>query len=272
QAVLVEEVPAERLAGVYNLVMAVFGLGLVAGPALGTYLAARWGDRPVFLLAGGLYAAATTVLGGLRPHPPRPGRRRRSWTPRGRPRLFQWTLFAAGLAVVQGLAFPFVVPYLKQVGRLPTEALGILGSAGVLAGTLAAPVWGRVGQRRGLPATLGRGMLLVTAGWILFLWHPDRLDVVLAATLLRGVGEAARGLAGVAVGRTVRAEEAGTAFGLFNFATELAGAFAPLLGGLLYDRWPVLPFALAALATGMLGWWLVEGLPGRPWRPPGLEV
>ncbi|HBQ94671.1 MAG TPA: MFS transporter, partial [Sulfobacillus sp.] len=50
--------------------------------------------------------------------------------------------------------------------------------------------------------------------------------------------------------------------------TESAGALAPLPGGILYTHWPYAPLVLAALLTGMIAWWLVNGLPGRSVPPP----
>lgn len=269
QAVVLAEAPEERLSTAYNVVMSVFGAGMVLGPPVGGYLAVHFSYSLVFVISGILYAFSTICLFPVHSHrPDKPPRRRPKWTPRQRPRLFQWMLFSAGLAVVQGISGPFVVPYWKTVGHLSVETIGFLGSVGILSGTLAGPLWGRIGERVGLPRALGIGMGLVTMGWIALIWAPESVGWGIFSGIVRGGGESARGLSGVAVGRTVRHHEAGTAYGLFNLVTELAGALAPLPGGLLFSRWPTMPLAVTAFFTGILAWWLVNGLPGRPTPVP----
>ncbi|MDA8194431.1 MAG: MFS transporter [Thermaerobacter sp.] len=271
QAIIVSEAPAHGLSNAYNLVMGVFGAGMVVGPTAGGYLALHLGYRPVFYVSGCIYLASTLCLTPIRPHPSAPRTiPRAAWTPRQRPRLFQWMLFAGALGAVQGMAWPFVVPYLKTVGHLSVETIGLLGSAGVFCATVSGPVWARIGERASIPRALGYGLGLATAGWMALLWSPTSVGWVLLSGVLRGVGEGSRGLSGVAIGRTIRQDEAGTAYGLFNLATELAGALAPLPGGTLYAHWPGAPLVLTAFLTAVLAWWLVNGLPGRPTPiPPG---
>ncbi len=276
QAVVLEEASPQNLSSAYNVVMSVFGAGMVVGPTIGGYLATHYSYSLVFVISGSLYAVSTLVLCPIKSHPPiksQKGQSKKfSWTPRRRPRLFQWMLFSAGLAMVQGLAWPFVVPYWKSVGHLSMQTIGFLGSAGILFGTLSGPVWGKIGQRWGIPRSLGYGMGLVTMGFMALIWAPSSVGWGLCAGILRGTGEGSRGLAGVAVGRTIRRQEAGMAYGLFNFVTELAGAVAPVPGGLLYAHWPYAPLVVAAFFTGIIAWWLVNGLPGRPRPAPPLST
>ncbi len=271
QAVIITEAKSEHLSTAYNVVMSVFGAGMVIGPTIGGYLATHDSYTLVFVISGMLYAISTLAILPIKPHPPgpnRPHRSRFSWTPQQRPRLFQWMIFSAGLAMVQGLAWPFVVPYWKSVGHLSMETIGLLGSTGIFFGTISGPVWGKIGERVGIPRSLGYGMGLVTMGFMALIWAPSSVGWGLFSGLLRGSGEGSRGLAGVAVGRTIRRQEAGTAYGLFNLVTELAGAIAPLPGGLLFAHWPYAPLVVAAFCTGIIAWWLINGLPGRPTPAP----
>lgn len=271
QAVIITEAKSEHLSTAYNVVMSVFGAGMVIGPTIGGYLATHDSYTLVFVISGILYAISTLAILPIKSHPPgpkRPHRSRFSWTPQQRPRLFQWMIFSAGLAMVQGLAWPFVVPYWKSVGHLSMETIGLLGSTGIFFGTISGPVWGKIGERVGIPRSLGYGMGLVTMGFMALIWAPSSVGWGLFSGLLRGSGEGSRGLAGVAVGRTIRRQEAGTAYGLFNLVTELAGAIAPLPGGLLFAHWPYAPLVVAAFCTGIIAWWLINGLPGRPTPAP----
>ncbi len=146
------------------------------------------------------------------------------------------------------------------------EHLGWVGSIGVLAATLSAPLWGKAGDRYRLSRVLGYGMLVATVGWLALLWNPRDTEWVMASAVLRGIGEASRGLMGVAIGRAVPLEEAGGAYGALAFVGELVGAAAPMAGGALYSANPALPMGVAAMGGGILAWGLMEGWP--PARPP----
>lgn len=51
QAVVVEEAQSNHLSTAYNIVMSVFGAGMVVGPPIGAYLATHWSYQTVFILA-----------------------------------------------------------------------------------------------------------------------------------------------------------------------------------------------------------------------------
>ncbi len=265
QAVVLEEASPQNLSSAYNVVMSVFGMGMVVGPTIGGLLAVHYSYRLVFVISGVVYCASTACVFPIQRHPPSPSMSvKLKWRPKSRPRFFRWVVFSGGLAVIQGLTWPFVVPYLKESGHLPIETIGVLSSVGILFATVSAPLWGRIGERVGLPRALGYGLGFVTAGWVLLLWNPSSFAWAMASGVLRGGGEGARGLPGVAVGRTVRSEEAGTAYGVYNLVTEMAGALAPLPGGYLYARWPYMPMAVTAFFSAIVSWCLVNNGPEPP--------
>lgn len=269
QSVVVAETSGERLSTAYNVVMGVFGAGMVIGPLIGGYLTSHYSYQLVFIIAGCVYGVSTLVMMSLRSHPPENTQRAPlKWRPKSRPRFFQWMIFSAVLAAVQGIAWPFVVPYWKSVGHLNVEVIGLLGSVSILTATLTGPVWGRAAERLGLPRSLGAGLGLIVVGWMALLWAPESIGWGVFSGLMRGTGEGSRGLQGVAVGRVARPGEIGTAYGLFNLVTELSAALAPLPGGLLFRHWAFGPLVVAAFCTALIAWWLWNGLPGRPTPPP----
>ncbi|MCY0881622.1 MAG: MFS transporter [Firmicutes bacterium] len=269
QAIVLTESPSESMASAYNIVMSIFGAGMILGPTVGGYLAGHFSYRLVFVVSGIIYAGSTVLLLPMRPHPPQSRNLPapvRKWRPSDRPRLFQWMMFSAGMAAVQGMVGPFIVPYWKSVSHFSMQTIGFLGSIGMLSGTVAAPFWGRIGQRMGIPQAIGWGMGIATSGLMVLIWNPASWTFSLFSGILRGVGESARSLQGVAIGRTVRRQEAGTAYGLMSLVTETVGALAPIPGGLLFHAWPYAPLLLSAFLTTIIGGWLISGLPGRP-RP-----
>jgi DHA1 family tetracycline resistance protein-like MFS transporter len=269
QAIVVAQAPPERLSTAYNVVMSVFGAGMVLGPAVGGYLTSHYSYRVVFVLAGMIYGVSTLAIVRIRPHPARPANSSRlEWKPKARPRFFQWMAFSAVLAAIQGVAWPFVVPYWKSVGHLSVEVIGILGSVAILSATVSGPLWGRIAERLGIPRSLGAGLGFLVVGWLALLWAPESVGWGIFSGLMRGVGEGSRGLQGVAVGRVARPGETGTAYGLFNLVTEMSAALAPLPGGLLFRHWAFGPLVLATFCTALIAWWLCNGLPGRPTPVP----
>lgn len=269
QAVILSEAPPEHLSTAYNIVLGVFGAGMVIGSTIGGFLVSHYSYALLFVLSGSIYLFSTFCTFPLHRHVPQPVvKRKRSWTPKDRPRLFYWMIFAGGLAAVQSVAGPFIVPYWKSVGHLSVETIGFLGSVGILVGTLSAPLWGKMGEKIGIPRALGWGMGLVAIGSLFLIWDPGSVGWSLGAGVFRGAGESSRGLSGVAVGRTIPRDEAGTAYGLFNLITEAAAAIAPLPGGYLYHHWPYLPLVITTFFSGIIGWWLFSGQPGRPAPTP----
>ncbi len=273
QAVIVAETSGERFSTAYNIVMSVFGAGMVVGPIIGGYLTAHYSYGLVFMVAGCVYAVSTLVIVRIQPHlPDRRQHHTVQWRPKSRPRFFQWMMFSAVLAAVQGIAWPFVVPYWKSVGHLNVEVIGLLGSVSILTATLTGPIWGRVGERLGIPRSLGAGLGLMVVGWLALLWAPESVGWGVFSGLMRGSGEGSRGLQGVAVGRVARPGEIGTAYGLFNLVTELSAALAPLPGGLLFRHWAFGPLVVATFFTAIIAWWLWNGLPGRPHPIPPMTT
>lgn len=270
QAVIVKEAPRDKLGTAYNVVMGVFGAGMVIGPTVGGILAARYSYQLVFIIAGIIYAMSSYPVWRISSHPVvrDTDKPKRQWHPKERPRFFQWMIFSAGLACVQGIAGPFVVPYWKSVGHLSVETIGVLGSVAILGATVTGPLWGRIAEHFGLPKSLGLGLGILVVGWMALLWAPESVGWGIFSGLMRGVGEGSRGLQGVAIGRISRPGEVGTAYGLFNLVTELSGALAPLPGGLLYHHWAYAPLVVATFMTAIIAWWLWNGLPGRPTPVP----
>jgi DHA1 family tetracycline resistance protein-like MFS transporter len=205
----------------------------------------------------------------LHPHAARRGQRHAGfWTlPRRAPRYLRWLLFGAGFALIQGVAQPFVVPYWRNIGHLSVETIGWLGSATILAATLAGPLWGRLADRLGYVKSLGIGLAATAAGWIVLALWPASVGLGLAGAVLRGTEEGCSTVAGSAVGRTVGSDRAGTAYGLYNLASELARAAGPVPGGLAYEGRPPIPFLASAFLTAAIAWLFLDTLPeGSP--PP----
>ncbi|MBX5467605.1 MAG: MFS transporter [Firmicutes bacterium] len=270
QAIVAEAAPPNVMASRYGVVMSAFEAGMAVGPPVGAWMAeAAHGFGPVFVAAAVLSGLAVLALLPLRPHPQRARGALRPSRPRPwhRPALRRWIGFMAVFATVQSLAFPFAVPYWRGVGGLGLETLGWIGSVGIAAATVAGPLWGWLAERIGFIRALGWGLGFTAVGWALVAGFPRHVGVALLAATLRGAEEGCGTVAGAAIGRTVPPEDAGTAYGWFNWVAEVGRAVGPVPGGLLYRWWPTAPFLLTAAITAALAFAFLDTLP-PVWRQP----
>jgi hypothetical protein len=249
-----------RLALAYNVVMGAFAIGAVLGPATGGFVVARVGFHPVFYLSGLIFLGSTVIVWPIDRAPATGPPRGFIW--RGRPRLFRWIALTAVLALAGGLAGPYVVPFWRTVGGLSVQTIGLVSGLTLLVGAATGPLWGRLAERVGLPFALGLGVSVGLVGIVgLFGW-PRILWGQVSAAGVRGVGGGSHLLTGVAVGRVVRAPEAGTAYGVLNLAAETAGALAPFPGALLYRFRPEAPLVFQAAILALVAVWAMTARPG----------
>jgi DHA1 family tetracycline resistance protein-like MFS transporter len=228
--------PAER-SRLFGLLGAAFGLGFVAGPAIGA-LAALGGPRVPFFVAAGLAALNTVVawrrLPETRPQGGRPSGTAGLWRgPAARnalPLLF--AAFAAMLAF-SGFEATFSLFGQRHLG------LGIGSTAAVftLVGLVVVAVQGGVvhalARRLGDAPTLAGGLALNAAG--LALLAPARSWALAAPALLlltSGQGLVQTTMASTLAGRAP-AGQRGRVLGLQQSASALARIVGPAAGGAL---------------------------------------
>ncbi|MCL8209249.1 MAG: MFS transporter [Actinomycetia bacterium] len=268
QAILQQEAAGD-LARAYTTVMGAYAMGSVIGPAAGGWLAAHAGFRAVFYASAALYALSALTLGPLDLGRAKTGPAALSpadWGFVRRPRFVRWTGVAALLTAATGLASPYVVPFWRAFGGWDLGTIGLFGSVGMLAAALTTPLWGRVADRIGYARALAAGLGFAVLGWTgVWIWPRD-LAVQVAMAGIRGIGAGIAGIPGVAIGRVVHMAEAGRAYGLLNWVTELAGALAPYPGALLYQFQPSAPMVVTAAV------WLLAAVWVATYDPPPRRV
>ena len=268
--------PAER-GRAYGLTMTFFAVSGVVAPAVGGFLAQRYGFLSVMLVGLGLETGTLAVIAlVLRETLPPEGRQiaiasdflamlRRSLTPPARLRSFYAAVtidafaFGMGAQIISGLLS-------KTYGFTPFQ-LGLMASVGSMAWALPQMYFGRQVDKRGSVPFLiiSEGIsVVVIVGWLL----ARSFAAFLAIQALWGLAVATwvpSFLAWMAnsVSERQRAEELGRlgAFrGLLSFP-------APYVGGLLYDafgiRGPLVANLIGALGVIVIIWLFVRE-PGRP--------
>lgn len=265
QSVVAESSRVSRRGTAYSLLMMAWIAPGIFAPALGGWLAERWGFVPVFALQAVFYVLSLLILRLLRETQAASGGRL-SWSevkaatvrlavPPRNLRGYYWTM--AVDSFTWGLAFALLFGMLTQTYGFTTFQLGIMSSLMALSWTLSQWPIGKLIDRFGskplmllsqvfsMPIILG--LMLVSSfpafaglyacmGVMAATWVPAQRVMLANSTSERGFGEA--------LGRLAAFQ------GLIGFP-------APFIGGLLYDTFgfqaPLLAsLAGVALTTGML--------------------
>lgn len=270
-AYMADITPPEGRARAYGLVGAAFGLGFVAGPALGGILGASDPRLPFWVAAG---MSALAFLYGLLVLPeslPVERRMAFSWrraNPLGALRLLRTHAELTGLACVNFLLYfahhvfsaVYVLYAAHRYGLGALEIGLMLAGAGVLdmivQGAVVGPVTARLGDRRTMLVGLvggGFGLLamgLAPTGWLFA-----------AALLPNALWGLAMPTLQAMMTQRVSDREQGQLQGANNSVASIAGVASPLFFGGIYAvsiaALPGLAFALAAailFGAALLAW------------------
>lgn len=260
--------PAERgrVVGqiVGGLLIGILGARTVAG-VLGDALGWRW----VFGLAGGLMLVLAVVAWRAFPRVA-PGaslpyrgllasmfgllRRERVL---GEVALKGGCVFAAFSAFWTTLAFNLQTPPLHYGAR----AAGMFGLVGIV-GAMAAPLTGRLTDRRDPRAAAGVGIALAIASFALFLAFGHTVTGLVAGVILLDAGTQAVGISNQARIYRLPAELHGRLNTVYMATYFTGGALGSLLGSFAWARWDWTGVCVAAL--GMLACAVLVHLRGRP--------
>ena len=275
-AYIADVTPPEKRAAGFGMIGAAFGLGFIAGPAIGGLLGS-YGLRVPFLVAAGITLlnwlyGAFVLPESLAPENRRPFKWSSAHPIRALTALNRWPLVMglAGthfLSVLSGNIYPCLwVLYTgsrygwnsKQVG-LSLALVGV--TAAIVQGGLAGRVLKIIGERRGVYVGL-LAMAVAMAcygsasqGWMIYF-------IILIGSLA-GIGSPATQSM---ISQAVPADEQGAVQGALNSITSVAGIVAPLIWTALFS-WaiapgrsvnvPGLPFfgaSIVSLAAAGLAW------------------
>ena len=267
-AYIADVTPPEKRAAGYGMIGAAFGLGFIAGPALGGLLGS-YGLRVPFLVAAGV--TALNWLYGLFVLPEslaKENRRRFAWSATNP---FKSLLSLSQWPVVMGLAgsqflmniasniYPSLwVLYTghryhwdaKQVGY----SLCLVGvTAAIVQGGLAGKIISRIGDRKGVIfglSTMAVAMFaygLASEGWMIY--------AIICAGAIGGIGGPAEQ---ALISKAVPADQQGAVQGALGSLMSVSGILAPIIWGHLYAlsiskdvgwQFPGLSFIFAGILT-----------------------
>jgi len=187
--------------------------------------------------------------------------REATWDPPGSSRRFQprvVLLMALG-HLTSDLCASFLTPILPLIIQrfgLSLALAGFLTTSRKLAGSMAQPIYGFLGDRFGRRWLMGLGPLFAVAAIGLTGWAPNYAILVLLV-ILAGIGSGAFHPQGAVVAAEASGDKHGLGMGVFSSGGTLGVALAPWLVVPLVSRWGLRATLVAAVPGMLLGLFLL---------------
>jgi MFS transporter, DHA1 family, tetracycline resistance protein len=240
QAAVSDVAPPEQRARLFGLLGAAFGVGFVAGPALGA-LASLGGPRLPFYVAAAVAGINAVVAARRLPETHRPGTRPVAQGPlhalrggRGLSRLIAVAVCA--LLAFSAFEATFALFGQKRLGLNIGSSAGIFAAIGLVIVVVQAGLVHPVVSKLGELGTLRAGLVVDAAGLALLSFARTWPAVVVALLALTvGQGLVTTMMSSALAGRA-DPRRRGEVLGAQQSAGGLARVVGPLAGGFLFDR------------------------------------
>ena len=259
------ELRGENLEKAFSWVFRVWPFAMPFAPAMGGWIANRWGIRTDLWIGGVAYLVATLIF-----FMTAEVRAEKTTTKfqfnKLRKNKKYWILagFFAVLILAQQIGFSLLPNFLEDVGSFSQAQIGVLFSVSFLGAFMGNILVARVQPRTGY-------IILVIASWVgmLLLLAPTQPFLAGIAFFLFGSLTTMWLIKAASSGRAVSSANQGIAFGLIESLSFLATSAAAGIAGVLYDASSTHTLPLLASTIGIplvyVGWMLiVKPLTGEP--------
>ena len=244
-AMAAASVPQERLAGAIATVQTAQRMGPAIGPVVGGLLASAFGLRQVFLVAAGVYVAASIIMAVfyVEPSGQSPEGRRPERVPFRNVLAFENFLLL--MAVIFGLQLvdksfgPVLLLYLSQLGYDTDQAavlaglmFSVLAVSGAAGNQLAAALLKRMTAR----AVIDAAVLTAAGALAVFALRGEVWVLVVAIAIFGASVGTAMTAAFTAAGSVIPRHVHGVSFGFLSSASLIGFAVSPIVSGLVAGR------------------------------------
>ena len=238
-SLLVRVTPDHQRAQAQGVWAGSFLLGIIAGPAVGTFASLSL-RAPFFIYAGTLVVAGLLGLGALR-HSELAARRSTRTAPLELATALRNRAYLAALAASFAGEFALVGARSAILPQFVTDRLGLSSGwvyaaflvGSIVSGALLLPV-GRIADTRGRRPVIVVGLLVGAVAMILLPAMPFAAGLLISAALL-GVAGAADSVAPGAVMGDVVAGRGGTVVAVFQMSGDLGAVLGPVVAGWVAD-------------------------------------
>ena len=259
------ELRGENLEKAFSWVFRVWPFAMLFAPAMGGWIANRWGIRTDLWIGGVAYLVATLIFFMTAEVRAAKTTTKFQFTKLRKNKKY-WILagFFAVLVLAQQIGFSLLPNFLEDVGSFSQAQIGVLFSVSFLGAFMGNILVARVQPRTGY-------IILVIASWVgmLLLLAPTQPFLAGIAFFLFGSLTTMWLIKAASSGRAVSSANQGIAFGLIESLSFLATSAAAGIAGVLYDASPTHTLPLLASTIGIplvyVGWMLiVKPLTGEP--------
>jgi MFS family permease len=292
-AFIAENSTTENRGKVYGVTDTIFQITGVIGPPLGGLLAGRYGFKTMFLVSAVLYSGAallriwmaTTVRWASVSKKEDPQELSFGSLKKSVRTMFAmilgggvltWIFLTDG---VRDIAFRLsgeLQPlYLKEIGGITVEQIGLLGAIFSIAMMFTPILSGKMGDKYGERVPIALGFLLVFFAFMIFLNVYEFVGFA-ACWIVFGVGV---GLLSPAyqslISKVVPQNMLGTFTGLFRSSLGLISLPAPYIGALMWENFnPKVPFTITAVVAllSIIPTWLFFKVPEEENKPDDTEA
>lgn len=284
-AFIAENSTTENRGKVYGVTDTIFQITGVIGPPLGGLLAGRYGFKAMFLVSAVLYTGAallriwmaTTVRWASVSKKKDPQELSFGSLKKSVRTMFAmilgggvltWIFITDGVRdIAFRLSWELQPLYLKEVGGITVEQIGILGAIFSIAMMFTPILSGKMADKYGERVPIAQGFLLVFFAFVIFLnvyafWGFAVCWIVFGV----GVGLLSPAYQSL-ISKVVPQNMLGTFTGLFRSSLGLISLPAPYIGALLWENFnPKVPFMITAVVAllSIIPTWLFFKAPENP--------
>ena len=248
-AIMTLTAPAEKLGLCLGILQGVLTAGGVVGPLIGGVLAEVFGMRMSFFLAAGALFCSFLMFVFFIKEPPasvramaemrqraKHGQKEKQPNVWGMPLLRDMMLTGTIVQMVILILQPILTNYITMLaGDLPNLIFiaGLVFSLGGFAGAISAPIWGKLGQKRGFFRMLTIAMLL--AGLVMIVQGmPDTLVPFAVCQFVGGLFfSGIQPSINAVLAENTPVKIKGRIFGLLFSAQQVGSMLGPILGGVI---------------------------------------
>ena len=266
-ALVATNTPDERLGSSLGLIQTGSAFGNIMGPLFGGVVSHYVGVQKTLLVGGAvLFVATGVVMFGVQ-EIKKPNRNIKTNVINDFRvavnnknlliMLFTVMLFQSAVMILQ----PVLPIYIEQImaGRDASLVTGVLFSLVGVATVIAAPLWGRRGEKLGFRTVLLTGLVGAS---VLSIPHALTNNIVILGVLRFSFGLFLAALmpsSNAMIAKAVPADFRGRAFGISNSFSQMGAVVGPLVGGFIGGYWGIKPvFIVTGIILAATAFWLKD--------------